>query len=712
MAGRGVTQLKLLASLCLFIATADYTNGERVKQKIYQDIQGDMACFKRFNGTHEFGCTSKFYGNLGVVHVVDSSEDLTWVFDHGPHQPYVLALYPEFMTVEVLQQADHSGKVSGVILMVEEDFDPASLYSGFSGETPCPNEGLGLYTPSLNPEYAGYCQNNSWNRNGTSLLYMNWNFPVFLIDNQSSINHVIDCYKNFNEPDANGSARSWPLCYSELKSNMFGTTNTEVCMRRRSLAPKLQTINFCDPLSDFNIWGTLKPMNSSEVVPEKSVIIVATRMDASSMFDNISPGANSAVSGLVTLMLAAEALYKMKEEIIKSGTQKNVLFVIFQGEAWGYIGSSRMVWDMEKGQFPFEPQKNEPDQMSQVNFTHISSFIELAQVGLGMTGDISNIFLHTDPISNSDPDIKMETKEVISSIHSAANVSDSISVENADNVPLPPASLQSFLKRVNISGVVITDHKKEFKNKFYESIFDNYHNVNFLSNSSSEDQSNQVEDKYHLHISRIASVLATSLYSLLTDSQPSSLITVNQTLANDLLYCYLRNVSCQMFQEYGEALLGTEFFNDKPAKMYVSVKRGESGRTVVTNSIFASLLGERKDYNESVCVTNSFYQVNQFYYFSSVDNGTCFESTVRKTEAMSPAFLIDDYDWQSGEYSTWTESGWQLTELRIFLRPSVVHEIALVSGGVASLLLSLGVVYFMNSRANILFSVVNPPAAC
>ncbi|MPC24299.1 Zinc finger protein 808 [Portunus trituberculatus] len=298
---RGVTLVKFVVGLCLFIAVTDFTNGDRVKHKIYQDIQGDMACFKRFNGTHEIGCTSKFYGNLGVVHVVASSEDLTWVFEHGPHQPYVLALYPEFMTVEVLQQADHSGKVSGIILMVEEDFDPAtSLYSGFSGETPCPNEGLGMYTPSLNPEYAGYCQNKPWNTNGTSLLYMNWDFPIFLIDNQTSINHIIDCYKNFNEPDADGTARSWPLCYSELKSNMFGTTNTEVCMRRRYLAPKLQPVNFCDPLSDFNIWGTLKPMNSSDVVPEKSVIIVATRMDATSMFDNISPGANSAVSGLVS----------------------------------------------------------------------------------------------------------------------------------------------------------------------------------------------------------------------------------------------------------------------------------------------------------------------------------------------------------------------------------------------------------------------------
>ena len=711
MAVTSVTLYKLCTGFCLLLAVIDHTNGDRVKNKIYKDIQGDMACFKRFNGTHEIGCTSRFYGNLGVVHVIASTENLTWVLKQGPHEPYVLALFPKFMTVEVLQQAQDSGKVSGVMLMVEDDFDPSSLHTGFSGEAPCPNEELGMYSASQNQEYAQYCQKKPWNTNGTSLLYMNWDFPIFLVDNQTSIDNVMECYTNFNEP-IDGVARSWPLCYTELKSNMFGTTNTEVCMRRRALNSRFQSINFCDPLYDFNIWGSLKPMNHSEVIPEKSVIIVATRMDAASMFDNISPGANSAISGLVTLMIAAEAIYKMKEEIIKSGTQKNVLFVIFQGETWGYIGSSRMVWDMEKGQFPFKPQENEPDQMSQVNFTHIHSFIDLAQVGQGMVGDLSSLFLHTDPISNSDPEIKSETDKVLDSIHSAAKKSDAVNVENANNVPLPPASLQSFLKRVNISGVVITDHKEGFKNNFYESIFDNYMNVNYRSNSSSED-ANQTEDKYHLHISHVASVVATAVYSLLLDSPPSSLIPVNQTLTNDLLYCYMKNVSCQMFREYGEALLLSDFFNDKPAKMYVSVRRGESGRTTVTNSIFASLLGEKKeDYNKSACMTDSFYQVNQFYYFSSVDNGTCFQSTVRKTEAMSPAFLIDNYDWQSGEYSTWTESGWQLTDMRIFLRPSMLHEIALVCGGVVSSLLSLGLVYFMNSRADILFGVINPPAAC
>merc|ERR1712179_418628 len=55
----------LLFVLCLGIVKAD-----RLKYKIYQDIQGDMACFKRFNGTHEVGCTSKFWGNVGVIHLV------------------------------------------------------------------------------------------------------------------------------------------------------------------------------------------------------------------------------------------------------------------------------------------------------------------------------------------------------------------------------------------------------------------------------------------------------------------------------------------------------------------------------------------------------------------------------------------------------------------------------------------------------------------
>ena len=48
------------------------------------------------------------------------------------------------------------------------------------------------------------------------------------------------------------------------------------------------------------------------------------------------------------------------------------------------------------------------------------------------------------------------------------NASDAsqIQLKNADeNQPLPPASLQTFLRKHNISGVVITDHKEKYTNE-------------------------------------------------------------------------------------------------------------------------------------------------------------------------------------------------------------------------------------------------------
>ncbi|KAG7176038.1 nicastrin-like [Homarus americanus] len=695
---------RLLAHIFVLLVVLMDVNGNRVKHKIYEDIQGDMACFKRFNGTQEIGCTSKFSGNIGVVHVVESKEDLVWVYQRGPHQPYVLAITPRFLTSEVLKEAQNSGKVSGVVVMVEEN--KLDLPGGFSGETHCPNHELGLYNDSSQSEYSGYCWKEPWNPNGTSLLYMSWSFPIFLIDNETSINNIRDYYKTFNEPGTDGEPRSWPLCCMELKSNMFGTTNTEVCMRRRTIATSVfQPVNFCDPLSDYNIWGSVKPMNSSEVTPEKSVIIVAARMDAATMFDNISPGANSAISGMVTLLAAAGALYNLKDDIMKSEVEKNVLFVLYQGETWGYIGSSRMVWNMEKGDFPFKHQEDETDQISQMNLTHIDSFIELAQVGQGMTPVGSHLFLHTDPISNVDPEIGNETDTLLNLLEKYANSSGNVKFERANgDAPLPPASFQSFLKRVNISGVVITDHRDEFKNSYYESIFDDYRNVKYTSENESQET-----DMYHKHISRVAGVLASALYTRLTGN--SKVIKADEKLTDDLLYCYMKNFSCQMFRDYGDRL-PRDLFSDKPAKMYVSVKGGEGSRTTLTHLVFAKLLGEKVELNETKCKTESLNQVHQLYYFASLNNGTCVMSTVRKTEAMSPAFLIKDYNWQSGEYSTWTESGWQLTKAMIFLKPSVAEEVGLVCGGIASLLLSLALVYFMNSRADLLFGLTTPPAPC
>lgn len=106
--------------------------------------------------------------------------------------------------------------------------------------------------------------------------------------------------------------------------------------------------------------------------------------------------------------------------------------------------------------------------------------------------------------------------------------------------------------------------------------------------------------------------------------------------------------------------------------------------------------------------------------------GECRLTTQNYSHALSPAFLIDgtftksienllkfilfilsffslDYNWKSGQYSTWTESTWAGLRARMFLRPSRVHEIVTLSIGIVMLIISFCLVYIISSRSEILF---------
>lgn len=55
-----------------------------------------------------------------------------------------------------------------------------------------------------------------------------------------------------------------------------------------------------------------------------------------------------------------------------------------------------------------------------------------------------------------------------------------LTIESFDSsIPLPPASLQGFLKKdLGIPGVVISNHRKAFTNQFYNSEWDNFNSIN------------------------------------------------------------------------------------------------------------------------------------------------------------------------------------------------------------------------------------------
>lgn len=74
----------------------------------------------------------------------------------------------------------------------------------------------------------------------------------------------------------------------------------------------------------------------------------------------------------------------------------NLICLLCYQEAFDYIGSSRMVYDMQQGVFPMSKSDKEDTILSNINLTSIASFIELNQVGYRDNG---KLWLHTDPIT-------------------------------------------------------------------------------------------------------------------------------------------------------------------------------------------------------------------------------------------------------------------------------------------------------------------------
>ncbi len=88
----------LLAAL--FSPLPPGASGKRLRDRIYRPLpRADRFCFRRTNGTAQFGCTSALGGDVGVVHLVEGRDDVEWIAERGPHPPYVAAFVPRYVQI-------------------------------------------------------------------------------------------------------------------------------------------------------------------------------------------------------------------------------------------------------------------------------------------------------------------------------------------------------------------------------------------------------------------------------------------------------------------------------------------------------------------------------------------------------------------------------------------------------------------------------------
>lgn len=77
----------------------------------------------------------------------------------------------------------------------------------------------------------------------------------------------------------------------------------------------------------------------------------------------------------------------------------NVLFIFFNGETYDYIGSQRLLYDMEKGEFPTDlPLDN--NFLPTIHPEDISLFIELSQFSLGK-GTFAHYLTDSEVVSDN-----------------------------------------------------------------------------------------------------------------------------------------------------------------------------------------------------------------------------------------------------------------------------------------------------------------------
>ena len=265
----------LLVSLLLGLATS-----QRIKDSIYTDIEQIRPCFRRLNGSQEIGCSSALGGNVGVVQYLEREDDLSVLLAEG-FGPYVVLVSPAIFSGHLLRSLRASGQVVGVVLPHVEEGRWEGQYppAGYSSDRRCPNSGSSFYHNT-----SSYCREEdeltSWNLQGSNSMWEDWGFPIFLVKDSKATEELHQCWEDHNQ-----APLSWPLCSVELKASMYAAKDSETCVRRSNLF-NITPLTVCDALSDSNIVyfaaprNSTTPQNATREEPDRSVIVVAARMDA------------------------------------------------------------------------------------------------------------------------------------------------------------------------------------------------------------------------------------------------------------------------------------------------------------------------------------------------------------------------------------------------------------------------------------------------
>ncbi|KAJ6402391.1 hypothetical protein OIU84_014478 [Salix udensis] len=609
-------------------------------KSMYVDFNG-YPCVRLLNLTGEIGCSNP--GRDKVVAPVVRYKNVNEVTKPSA---VLVSLY-EFLELfgRISNDSNFAKNIGGVL--VEQGMDTQIISKGFSPDQKFPGA-----------EFAPYKTNNyEWNPIGAGMMWRAYSFPVFLL-NEGGTQLVQEVAMN-NEKKKNDYTEDVVEFDLVMQTTKSGTHDSESCLQEQT----------CLPLGGYSVWSSLPPINNSSSNHSKPIILTVASMDSASFFRDKNLGAESPISGLIALLAAVDSLSCVNG---LDDLSKQLVFSVFTGEAWGYLGSRRFLFELDL----------QSEAVSGLNSSLIETVIEIGSVGKGFSQGKNTFYAHTAAVS-------LATNETLDALKHARDSLElkniTVSSASTSNPGIPPSSLMAFLKKnPSTSGMVLEDFDTSFSDKFYHSHLDDMSNINSTA------------------IVAAASLVARTLYILASDDKDLSstvldAINVNASLVEELMSCLLdckTGLSCELVKSY---IVPT---NQCP-NHYVGVILGEPSSNPylgyvddVSRFIWNFLADRTSSSMEDVRSDCSKECSSGVCIKAEADGkGVCAISTTRYVPAYSTRLKYESETWHVLPSDSsdpmgmvdpvWTESNWDTIRLQVYTAQNVAFDRLVLLAGIA-----------------------------
>ncbi|KAI6691439.1 hypothetical protein NL676_028267 [Syzygium grande] len=629
------TRLLYLLAFFSFHLRRSFSDGEASSMESVPDLQKQMysvldgyPCVRLLNLSGEIGCANPGRGKV-VAPIVRYGN-----------------LARLTRPSAVLLSVD---EIDGFFKRVSNDLDFAQNVGGLSPDQKFPQA---KFAPYQNISY-------EWNPLGSGLMWNSYQFPVFLLSASSSLSvQELSASNEKREKAYTAHVAEFDLVMQTTKS---GTRDSQSCLEGQT----------CLPLGGYSVWSSLPPINASYSSQSKGVILTVASMDSASFFRDKNLGAESPISGLIALLAAIDALSHVDG---LANSRRQLVFLFFTGEAWGYLGSRRFLYELDL----------HSDSVSGLNETSVEMVLEVGSVGKGVGQGAKKFFAHTAGASSV-------INKTLNALKQAGDsfFSDQITISSAStaNPGIPPSSLMAFLrKNSQTSGVILEDFDTAFTNNFYHSHLDDLSNINASA------------------VADAATIVARALYVLANDEKNLSnsalrTVNVNESLVQELMGCLLScepGLSCALVKSYISP--STTCPNHYPGVLLGEPSSTPNPGNVDDTSRFiwnfladkTSIWGQNVS---SACSQNCSNEGGVCIRAESDQKGICVISTTRYVPAYSTRLKFESGSWKVLPPNSsdpmgmvdpvWTESNWDAIGLRVYTVQDSTYDHFVLLGGIS-----------------------------